>query len=324
MADFENYHTVQFEKQNIYKASLTNAILRILPQDAPLKLQPFGHAFFENKFTLGLMLAGIPFQLELGSDEILLANPLLKSIPPESLPKEIIIAAAEQLLEPKISFLSNLLDSKIAIVSANDSFKTILSLDFTFKDQDYEIPLRLNFISLDALKKLQERLLNLKTAPNNLDFYIRLGFIAGEMNLNSAELQSLEIGDVLIPEDFYLAENKLKAHLGLNELCFELKNSQATLDSYSQKNFISQKDNNMSDSNNTIDPSSIDFKVKFELDNKLMKLNELNALKVGTVIAVGADMQSPIQVVVNDKCIASGKIVDLGGTLGIQITSLKA
>ncbi len=41
MADFENYHTVQFEKQNIYKASLTNAILRILPQDAPLKLQPF-------------------------------------------------------------------------------------------------------------------------------------------------------------------------------------------------------------------------------------------------------------------------------------------
>ena len=324
MADFENYQIVQFEKQNIYKASLTNAFLRVLPQDAPLKLQAFGHAFFENKFTLGLMLAGIPFQLELGSDEILLAHPLLKSIPPESLPKEILLAAIEQILEPKISFLSNLLDSKIAIVSANDSFKTIFSLDFTFKDQDYEIPLRLNFISLDALKKLQERLLNLKTAPNNLEFYIRLGFIAGEMNLNAAELQSLENGDVLIPEDFYLAENKLKANLGLNKLCFDFKNSQVILNSYSQKNSISQKDNNMSDSNNTIDPSSIDFKVRFELDNKLMKLNELNALKVGTVIAIGADMQSPVQIVVNDKRIASGKIVDLGGTLGIQITSLKA
>lgn len=324
MADFENYQVAQFEKQNIYKASLTNAILRILPQDAPLKLQSFGHAFFENKFTSGLMLAGIPFQLELGSDEILLDHPLLKSIPPEILPKEILLAAIEQILEPKISFLSELLDSKIAIVSANDSFKSIFSLDFTYKDQNYEFPLRLNFMSLEALKKIQERLLHLKTAPNNLDFYIRLGFIAGEMNLNSMELQSLENGDVLIPEAFYLAENKLKATLGINELYFDFKHSQAILKSYSQKNSISQKDNKMDDSNNTIDPNSIDFTVKFELDNKLMKLNELKALKEGSIIAIGADMTSPIKILVNDKHIASGKIVDLGGTLGIQITSLKA
>ena len=54
MTNFENYQTIQFEKQNIYKASLTNAILRVLPQNSPLKLQAFGHAFFENKFALNL------------------------------------------------------------------------------------------------------------------------------------------------------------------------------------------------------------------------------------------------------------------------------
>ena len=324
MTNFENYQTIQFEKQNIYKASLTNAILRVLPQNSPLKLQAFGHAFFENKFALNLMLAGIPFQLELGSDEILLAHPLLKSIPPESLPKEILYAAIEQILEPQLSYLSERLDSKITLTSADDEFKAICSLDFIFKDQNYAIPLRLKVISLEALKKLQERLLSLKTAPNNISFYIRLGFVAGEMSLNAAEIQSLENGDVLIPEDFYLKENKLKAFLGFNELCFELKNSHAILNSCSQKNSISHKDDNMSDSNNAIDPSGIDFKVKFELDNKLMRLDELSALKIGTIIAIGADAQSPVQVIVNDKCIASGKIVDLGGTLGIQITSIKA
>ena len=324
MTALENYQPVQFEKQNLEKALLTNVILRVIPKHAPLELQAFGHTFFENKFTLGLMLAGIPFQLELGNDEILLSHPLLKSIPPETLPQEILYAAIEQILEPKILSLSELLDSKITLIPANKDFKAIFSLDFIYKDQDYTLPLRLNFISIEAQKKLQERLLNLNLASNDLNFYVRLGFIAGEMFLNARELSSLENGDVLIPEEFYLKDNKLKATLGLNELCFDLKDSQAILNSCSQKTSIYHKDENMSDSNNTIDPSSIDFKVRFELDNKLMMLDELNALKAGSVIAIGANAQSPVQVVVNDKCIASGKIVDLGGTLGIQITSLKA
>lgn len=70
------------------------------------------------------------------------------------------------------------------------------------------------------------------------------------------------------------------------------------------------------------DISQIALTVHFCLEERTLTLAELQAVKPGYVFALEQDFLSPVKLVVNGKTVGSGKIVDINGTVGVQVVSV--
>jgi type III secretion protein Q len=66
----------------------------------------------------------------------------------------------------------------------------------------------------------------------------------------------------------------------------------------------------------------LEVAVSFELERKVMTVSELEALAPGRSFPLGTDPLSPVTLTVNGRALASGRLVELGGVLGVQITKL--
>ena len=327
MTDTMPVSNIKFDELKVEKAVLINRINRIISEESELELCPFGHKDFQCKIKLGAVLAAIPFNLLIGDDIILSDNELLKDLNYKDLPYELTEVASMLILSEKITKLEELIDSKISLKEPFDDFNASFSLDFILKTEKYDLPLRLEIISVEAVKLIISRLKNIEPKKNNLKPNLLFSFIVGEGKLNLEELKNLECGDVLIFNKYYLENNNIYVKNSKYIFIFEKKNTDLELVACEFNENLNSKGKNMSENNenssHTIDPNNLEFKVEFELSRKLMTLDEISTLKIGSVIALGKDIQSPIAIIVNDKKIGDGKIVDLGGTLGVQITSLQ-
>ena len=68
--------------------------------------------------------------------------------------------------------------------------------------------------------------------------------------------------------------------------------------------------------------NDIDIRLSFELDRRSITVGELPQLAPGYVFKLNGDMQAPVTVRANGKAIAQGRIVDMDGTLGVQLTRM--
>ena len=66
--------------------------------------------------------------------------------------------------------------------------------------------------------------------------------------------------------------------------------------------------------------NDIDIRLSFELDRTTITLGELSSLAPGYVFTLGCDAQTPVTIRANGKAIARGRLVDMDGTLGVQIS----
>ena len=66
--------------------------------------------------------------------------------------------------------------------------------------------------------------------------------------------------------------------------------------------------------------NDIDIRLSFELDRRLITVGELASLEPGYVFTMDGSGQSPVTIRANGKAIARGRLVDLSGTLGVQLT----
>lgn len=71
-----------------------------------------------------------------------------------------------------------------------------------------------------------------------------------------------------------------------------------------------------------IDVSDICVNVHFSLDERVISLQELQNIKAGYVFALDKDFFAPVTLMVQGKAAGKGKIVDINGTVGVQITEL--
>lgn len=55
-----------------------------------------------------------------------------------------------------------------------------------------------------------------------------------------------------------------------------------------------------------------------------MSVQDISALSPGYTFAMGSDALSPVTMRVNGKAVGTGRLVDVQGVLGIQITALGA
>lgn len=70
-----------------------------------------------------------------------------------------------------------------------------------------------------------------------------------------------------------------------------------------------------------IDANTLEVTVVFELERRAMTVGDLAALAPGYTFALGADPLAPVTLCVGGRPVGTGRLVDLGGTLGVQVLS---
>lgn len=99
--------------------------------------------------------------------------------------------------------------------------------------------------------------------------------------------------------------------------------NQPNADSQNAQSARSDSPQNLAGGNEqTFDTGALELIVSFELERRLMSVQDISALSPGYTFAIGSDALSPVTVRVNGKAIGAGRLVDVQGVLDIQITEL--
>ena len=63
--------------------------------------------------------------------------------------------------------------------------------------------------------------------------------------------------------------------------------------------------------------------LSFELEKRVLTLNELATLAPGYTFPLAVESTAPVTLSVNGKAVGRGRIVDMNGVLGVQVTALQ-
>lgn len=182
---------------------------------------------------------------------------------------------------------------------------------------------------------------------------------AGRMMLRQEELSALALEDILLPDEYPAARGVLTlrflsgeadtAHgTGPLESPSHLPSILCSVDSLTvtvtafldpllQESLMSTADTTLQTQNSassppdspqhsaqSVDTGALELVVSFELERRLMSVQDISALSPGYTFAMGSDALSPVTMRVNGKAVGTGRLVDVQGVLGIQITALGA
>ncbi len=65
--------------------------------------------------------------------------------------------------------------------------------------------------------------------------------------------------------------------------------------------------------------NDMDIRLSFELDSRVITAGDLSTLNPGYAFSFGTE-ESCVTVRANGKAVAKGRLVDMGGVLGVQLT----
>lgn len=289
---------------------------------------------------------GFPFRLEFAALDFLAAHEALRGLEIARLPEAVRLATIAMVLEPFRDALENALKITLVPVSAAETPVDWLhppfrfALDFTSADdRTWAIPFSLSVAREEGAVWLMSRVLAaLPQAWRNQErgnWPIAVSVLAGVMRLPLGLLEKLQLGDVLLPPDYPAAKGQ--AFLVLSEQAgfrLAISGDKATvLDRIDH--FCEEKETRVNSEaqspadgktspENPVADGSLEVTVHFELEKKLLPLSEIESLLPGKTFFLGTDPFSEVTVVLNGRTLASGRLVDLNGTLGVQITRLSS
>ena len=141
----------------------------------------------------------------------------------------------------------------------------------------------------------------------------------GYLYLSAAEFSSLEVEDLLLPAAWPFAEGRLNIRIYrgigsvLNGSC-TVEKGQAILEAP----LAEEVDTGMENT----EQKDIEIRLSFELDRRVITVGELASLAPGFTFPIAGDSDSVVTVRAQGKPFARGRIVDMNGTLGVQLTEL--
>lgn len=344
MADLAFYPTFRPPFLSREKALLQNALLlRPSPWHSPfgageISLIPLPEApSFSPACVLDVEIDGTKWQASFDSTAMLLRHEAFADAtgqPPtfdeRTLPEEVRRALMESLLEPVLSALQSSLGRHVSIQNAafgQASAKTAFSAGFKASFSACNgLPELTTFVCLSPLQGESVEVLTgalkglsvrhdgplkeaLKTVP------LEVALESGYLYMGHEEVATLEVEDVLLPE-VWTAPETLTLHLrreyapGLTASCTVNGNSVTLASPLSEEPDASMDNSEIND---------IDIRLSFELDRRVITVGELEALTPGYTFSLNGDMTSPVTIRANGKAIARGRLVDMDGTLGVQI-----
>lgn len=284
------------------------------------------------------------WRVELGSLRLLTLHPALADVPPNAaLPETLQLAVLDLLAAPLADLAQNLLNVPLAIRNCRmiaAAEPAVCAVPLTLRvvagegasAEAYPVPVRLCLPDRESALELVERLdalprrraLGLAAAVP-----VPVSLEAGRMRLSVNELSSLEPDDVLLPETYPAFEGRFVLRLATarsHAFSCSVAEGCATILSV-----LNPEEGPMPDENNTaagaapsegVDTGELEVTLTFELERRLMTVRDVETLAPGYTFAFGGDALAPVTLYANGKAVGKGRLVDLNGTLGVQVISL--
>ena len=311
---------------------------------------------FERACSLVLRCADHFWIVELDSHDLLRHHPALADVPPDNmLPAPLQLAILELLAAPVLESLQCALKAPIriersALFPAPEEtnplpelpnpvcwLQFLLRLPETQQLSGQTCSIRLGVPDreqalwlIEALKTVPRRNEGLPLSETIRSIPIPVSFETGNMSLSRDELESLAVGDTLLPGVYPAAEGRLLLRISGGRgraIPCTLQNGAVTV----TESMVLLEDpmpNDTTPANDTQDQATppeqhdIELTLRFELEHRLMTLKDLDTLAPGYTFALASDPLAPVTLTVNGKDLGKGRLVDLNGVLGVQITEL--
>ncbi len=338
----ESSNSLVLDSMSPGRASLINAINDALYGSQSVIFDPLSDSTNSKASSVVyLNVNGVVLQISALSDEFLESDDLLKTINIGSLPAVLAAAALEVAFADEVDRLAAATGAYVSFCDEPDSFEPTDSFFCTLKREHYAIPLKISVSGLENEEKLAAMLRNIRkqTEPQFLKYVsYDFGFDIGYVSLKADQLRNISCGDVLIPDVFLLASNLTYVKTPKGYLVFELNDGNAVFKGMKSSILEEQKDKMSEEVSNDgikvesagpelredmISPGELNFDVAFEIDRKLLSYDDLTSMKVGSVMPLSCSKKSPVVIKVNGRVVGSGRLVDLGETVGVQILDLK-
>ncbi len=168
---------------------------------------------------------------------------------------------------------------------------------------------------------------------------------AGSMSLSAEDLAGLQTDDILLPDSYPARDGRVSLRMSQCVMPCVLNQGNATVEAIiplvsSMSHAPAPKVDNEVQGENPVSPeqnqnapapqagvdsvhiAGLDVTVTFELERRSMTLGELSMISPGYTFALGTDALAPVTLRVGDKILGTGRLVDLGGTMGVQVTHL--
>ncbi|MDR2935057.1 MAG: type III secretion system cytoplasmic ring protein SctQ [Candidatus Adiutrix sp.] len=288
--------------------------------------------------ALTLSAGGALWLMELGGLNFLPAA--LAGADPAALPEDLLAAAAALAAQPWLDRLAEGLGAAVEVEpEATETAWLSPPLHFLFRFQAadgrvFPTPLRLRasteaggFWLADKISRLPAWL-----NPARADWPIPAVLEAGRMALPRALLAGLAESDILLPPDYPAARGRLTLRLPGGGLRLKVEAGRAEALDWSPEELPMSSDNLPEAVKDGADPGPpeaaeggldldrLEVVVSFELEKKRLTLAELQTLAPGRGFPLGVDPLAPVTLTVNGLAIGAGRLVDLGGTLGVEVT----
>lgn len=268
------------------------------------------------------------------------------------LPGELCLAVLERLLVPALQQMEDFLGCELRCAGTPQTeiaWEGLLPLRLDLPGGE-AVFLRLSWARENAARYVLERLEQL---PMRTEAKVRFtGTLAcpleaGQMHLSADEAATLVPGDVLLPESWAPETPRLRLPQGRALACrlgagilsvlgpdmgdpSREPAEKGSEDGMSEEHLAPtgavQDDGPAAES--AVDPASVgalELPVVFEIGRLHLRLDELAALVPGHTLALGGETPSPVvDIRVAGQLLAQGRLVDVGGMPGVQITRMHA
>ena len=323
--------------QKIDFTKIYNALsLREFPSTFPLgtltaevALMPIAPVF-ESVVVATVSVNGLSWQIGLDSERFLAAHPVfdepeVEGTDPSQLPVELKAALAETLLAPVLERAGDVLGVNLSFVDVAFAPKTLnasFGLYVTLLGSERQ-RLQLAFVApfaaavddmVSLLRVLPKRETGLMSAALQ-DVPLTLSVCGGQTRLTEAQLNDLSVGDVVLPEQWLPTENRALLRLTSGTRCLDAAHCQYEGD------LLTFLDTWIGISENAMNKTDeLEITLTFELDRKTVTIGELKSIQAGYTFAMSNMSQTPVTILANGKPVARGRLVDLNGVIGVQVT----
>ena len=242
------------------------------------------------------------------------------------LPDELKTALIETLSAPLSEALSQSLGTSVTLESADYRPVTFsasagLTITLTRDAVSHVVNLSLQPTNSAALDDVLPRLAVLPRRQEGFlteaaaSVPLRFAVTAGSVLLSAEAAAALAAGDVVFPETWL--PNTGKVNVSLYSDRTPVLSAEADL---AQHTGTLTKIQFIPHEASMAELENLDVKLTFELEERTLSVADLKSLAPGYTFTLTSDADSPVTVRANGRPIARGRLVDVGGTLGVQIT----
>ena len=324
--------------------------------DCALAPDPW-QAPFTPACGLNVAADGAMWRLEFASSTVLRLHPAGALVGDDAaLPEELRLALLELALGPVLAALGQFLELSGPLTAAaeqttdNTAFACAVPLLLCLPAEN--IPVRIQAPDRQAAGAVLDRLQGLPLLHRPVDgLRLSVALEAGEARLTRRELRELAVEDIILPAAYPALQGELTLRPGPGAgIRCALKDGLATILEVTPT--LPLEDEIMTETlpdaaaqeatapetpaaeapapenaaptapAEPLDLDNMEITVTFELERRLMSIAEIAALTPGYTFPLAVDAAAPVTLRAGGQAIGSGRLVDLNGSLGVQITAI--